>query len=81
MVHWHKHEGQAVQVSVATPNNVWVVNSTDDIYNWDGHHWKMIPGKLTNISVGHDGAVWGVNRAGEIYKYTGSGWEPRGSSL
>jgi hypothetical protein len=74
---WENIPGRAVQISVANKNNMWCVNSNDDIFKWTGSNWTQIPGKLTRVAVSSKNRVAGVNRKGEIFVYSNekSSWK------
>ncbi|KAM9299456.1 fish-egg lectin-like [Gastrophryne carolinensis] len=54
-------------------DEVWGVNSNDDIYQYVNNGWRQIPGKLMHVSVGPAG-VWGVNSANNISKRQDNEW-------
>ena len=57
-----------VYVGLSDKSNVWGLNASDQIFNWDGASWQVIPGSPRTIAVGSDGTVMGTNSKGEIFK-------------
>ena len=56
-------------------NDVWMVNTADNIFKKTPEKWVKVPGGLKDISVGVK-AVWGVNKNNVIYMKTDkSGWK------
>ena len=61
-----------------TPNNgstynAWVVNSSHNLYKWNGHDWNLMTGNARgDIGVGADGSVWVAGP--HIYKWMGKYW-------
>ena len=62
---------QMVQLSVGAGADVWGLDSSGNIYQYDADTgtWNNIPGNLSSIQVGADGSVWGINSGGAIYTY------------
>lgn len=73
---WYLKPGALKQVSVGDQNNIWGINSDDQIYRWNGSDWTNITpgGRLNQISAASDGTVWGTNTAGQIYRWDGIDW-------
>jgi len=69
---WSPIPGVATQISVQNANNMWAVNSSDEIWNSKdgGYTWTSIPGFLTRVAVSSDGKVAGVSRPGDIFVYS-----------
>ncbi|CAG8758083.1 618_t:CDS:2, partial [Dentiscutata heterogama] len=55
-------DGQLTQLAVGRGNNVWGVNSQDNIFRYINGAWHQVPGAATYVGVGADGTVWVVNR-------------------
>jgi len=60
-------------------SDIWVVNSSGNIFHWTGSNWQHMPGLAKDIGVGANGSVWviGTNpvRGGYgIYQWNGSNW-------
>jgi len=72
---WTQKPGALKWVSVGQDGTVWGVNSSDNIYRWNGTTWQQIPGALKQISVGNATNVWGVNSSDNIYRWTGTTWQ------
>jgi tectonin-like protein len=51
---------------VSSSANVWGINSSQNIFRFDGNQFNQVAGKLTQISVGADGTVWGINSSVEL---------------
>ncbi len=52
-------------------DNVWALNTSGFIYNWNGRNWDNLPGKAQDIGVGANGTVWIIgpgNPNGSIYR-------------
>ena len=51
--------GAAVQVSVGSAANVWVVNSAGRVYRWLGSSWDLVDsaGLCKAVAAGADGTV------------------------
>jgi len=67
---WHHIPGTGVvDIGVGADNDVWVVNSVDEVFklNDDGSTWTRMPGALASIAVGHSNNVWGTNSGQSIY--------------
>ena len=66
---------QMVQLSVGAGADVWGLDSSGNIYQYDADAgtWDNIPGNLSSIQVGADGSVWGINSGGATYTYNFSG--------
>lgn len=81
-VNWTKIPGAAVRVSVDPQGNAWVVNSSNNIYRFDGSNWAQLPGAATDIGIGADGAAWVIGTDSGIYRWEGSSWvkKPGGAS-
>ncbi|CAG8546758.1 17875_t:CDS:2 [Dentiscutata erythropus] len=65
-------------------NNVWGVNSQDNIFRYINGAWHQVPGAATYVGVGTDGAVgdethvWGVNNLNNIYLRVNGDINPNG---
>ncbi|KAF0505655.1 tectonin 1 [Gigaspora margarita] len=71
---WQKIDGQLTQLAVGRGNNVWGVNSQNNIFRYINGTWQQISGAATYVGVGVDGTVWVVSRAGFNYKWVDYGW-------
>jgi hypothetical protein len=67
---WENIPGAATQIAVGNRNTMWHVNSSDQIYKWNGTGWNFIPGALTRVAISSKGKVAGVNRQGNIFVYS-----------
>ena len=61
-------------------NHVWVVNSSGDIFRYQGGSWYEVPGKTTDIGVGTRGGIWitgkdKVTGGYGIFRWNGKGWD------
>jgi virginiamycin B lyase len=61
-----------VSLHAQNAGDMWGVNSSNQIFRWNGTGWAGVPGELKYISIGTDGAVWGVNSSDQIFQWTGS---------
>jgi hypothetical protein len=60
------------QVSLGTPTNIWGVDASNNIYQYNGSVWTRIAGTLKQVSAAPDGTVWGVAPDGAVYRYAGN---------
>jgi Tectonin domain len=75
--HWTQMPGAAERVAVDPRGNAWVVNSSHNIFSFDGRKFGLEPGAAVDVSVGADGAVWVTGVDGAIYRWTNGGWLKR----
>ncbi|CAB4424458.1 unnamed protein product [Rhizophagus irregularis] len=78
---WMRIDGFLKQISVGDENNVWGVNSKDEVFYRRNNIWVQAPGNLSQVSVGADGTCWGVNANHEIFRWDGEKWIPVDGSL
>lgn len=76
---WTKMSGTAVRIAVDPQGNPWVVNSSDDIFQYNGSTWVKIDGKAKDIGIGANGTVWAIGNVAEpggygVFKRTGTSW-------
>jgi hypothetical protein len=71
---WTRMPGWAVRIDVDPQGNAWVINSTNNIFRWDGSKWVQLPGAAIDIGIGADGTVFVVGTDQGIYKWTGATW-------
>ena len=64
-------------VSVRNSNEVWAVNSANEIYKFTYGSWQRIAGAAKQVSVAADGTVWSLSLDGTPYLYTVNGWEAK----
>jgi hypothetical protein len=62
-----------VSIAVGSDGQVWGINASQEIYQWNGTAWNHIAGALVTIAV-NAGQVWGINKSQEIYKWNGTAW-------
>ena len=72
-----KMPGTCAGISARNGNEVWTVNSANEIYKLTYGSWERIPGAAKQVSVAEDGTVWCLNLAGTPYLYTGNGWQEK----
>lgn len=77
---WYKVVGGAVRIDVEPNGTPWVVNSSGNIYRWDGRRWEQKPGAAKDIGIGGDGSIWvigtgAVSGGYSIHKWNGSAWD------
>lgn len=65
---WTQLPGAAVEIS-AKGNELWVINSSQKIYRWDGQNWQLKPGAATRVGASPDGWTWVVNSKNQIYRW------------
>jgi len=73
---WTLLPGAAVEIS-AKGNEVWVINSAQQIFRWDGGNWQLMPGGAVRAGASPDGWSWVVNSADQIWRWNpnSKGWE------
>lgn len=80
---WIKLPGSdAVDITVASDGNVFMVNSHGNIYNYhsSSKKWSQMAGSdATRISTG-SGGIWMINTVGKIYNLVGSSWKQMSGS-
>ncbi len=70
------------QVSLGSLTNIWGVDASNAIYQYNGSVWTRINGVLKQVSAAPDGTVWGVHPNGTIYQYAGNNtWNQMSGSL
>jgi tectonin-like protein/necrosis inducing protein (NPP1) len=78
---WDKMPGWAVRIDVDPQGNAWVVNSTNNIFKWNGSAWQQMPGAALDVGIGSDGTVYIVGTDQGVYRWTGSTWEKKEGAL
>lgn len=68
---WTQLPGAAVEIS-AKGNELWVINSSQKIYRWDGKAWQLKPGAAVRVGASPDGWTWVVNSQNQIYRWNES---------
>lgn len=73
---WSQMPGAAVEIS-AKGNELWVINTHQNIYRWTGLTWEMKPGAAVRVGASPDGWTWVVNSAHQIYRWNlnNSAWD------
>lgn len=66
--------GGAMRIAVEPAGNPWVVNSSNQIYRWNGTGWQLMPGAARDVGIGANGAIWVIGTDMAPYKWNGSGW-------
>jgi hypothetical protein len=56
---WYRVEGAGLRIDVDPKGNPWIVNSSNEIYHYDGLDWHLIPALSgIDISVSNEGVVF-----------------------
>lgn len=71
---WQKMPGWAVRVAVDPKGNAWIINSTHNVFHWNGSSWDSNPGRGLDIGVGANGDVWLIGEDHSVWK-----WDPAAS--
>ncbi|MCA0237190.1 MAG: hypothetical protein LCH81_12475 [Bacteroidetes bacterium] len=69
---WKRMPGALKQISAGSRDNIWGVNTGNEIYCWTENTWKRQIGSLQQISAAADGSVWGVNEQNKVYRRDGT---------
>ncbi|CAG8602840.1 15172_t:CDS:2 [Funneliformis mosseae] len=78
---WMRVDGFLKQIAVGDENNIWGINSKDEVFYRRGNVWIQAPGNLSQVSVAADGTCWGVNANHEIFRWNGEGWDSINGNL
>jgi tectonin-like protein len=78
---WDKMPGWAVRIDVDPQGNAWVVNSTNNIFKWNGSGWQQMPGAALDVGIGSEGTVYIVGTDQGVYKWNGSNWDKKDGAL
>lgn len=65
---WSQLQGSAVDIS-AKGNELWSINSGQNIYRWNGKNWDLKVGSAVRVGASPDGWTWVVNKADEVYRW------------
>jgi hypothetical protein len=65
---WAQLPGAAVDVS-AKGNELWVINSAQQIFRWKDGAWVHMPGAAVKVGASPDGWSWVVNSADDIFRW------------
>jgi GH43 family beta-xylosidase len=71
------------QVSGRSATDLWGVDSSTNIWHFNGTSWTQVAGGLIWVSEGSDGSVYGVAPDNRVWEYTGTGalpWVEAGGS-
>jgi hypothetical protein len=64
--------GNLSQIRVGADGTVWGINSSQNIFRFDGNQFGNVPGQLTQISVGNSAHVWGLTQQQTIFRFDGN---------
>ncbi len=67
---WKFVEGQLVQISVGSYDNVWGVNHYDELFRLTQAGWQVQPGRYKAVSAGFDGAVAALDGRGKVWRWS-----------
>lgn len=67
-IDWKQLPGAAVEIS-AKGRELWVINSAQKIYRWDGSNWELKPGAAVRLGTSPDGWTWVVNSNDNIFRW------------
>lgn len=65
---WTRLPGAAIEIS-AKGNELWVINSAQQIYRWNGSNWQLITGAAVRVGASPDGWTWVVTKDDEIFRW------------
>lgn len=65
---WKRLPGIAIDIS-AKGNEVWVINSAQQIFRWEGSDWKHIEGFAVQVGASPDGWTWVVTKDDQIFRW------------
>jgi virginiamycin B lyase len=72
------------QASGRSSTDLWGVDSSGNVWHYNGSSWTQSPGpgsSMVWVSEGADGTVYGVDSSDSTWRYTGSGWTPGSGPL
>ncbi|MBS1523470.1 MAG: Ig-like domain-containing protein [Bacteroidetes bacterium] len=74
--------GSGVRVAVSPQGAPWIVNNSNQIFNYSGGAWAQVTGSASDIGIGANGSVFAVSTqvvtvtgGYAIIKWNGSGWD------
>lgn len=72
-----RRSGDHKAIDVGPQDEVWVIESDNDIYRYNSGSWEEVAGQGTDIGVGADGDVWMVGKNGGVFQRTTGRWTDR----
>lgn len=67
-IDWKQLPEAAVEMS-AKGKELWVINSSQNIYRWNGSNWELKAGSAVRVGTSPDGWTWIVNKNDNIYRW------------
>lgn len=72
---FEKLPGEAKDIG-AGGNQVWIIGTDDNVYQWSQNRWDRVQGQGVAIAVDSTGAPWVVSNDGQIYHWVNSRFVP-----
>ena len=82
-ISWTKLPGTAVDVSINSQGQAYVVAPNGTPWRWDAleQHWRKMSGDFVRISAAEGNRPWAVNADGVLFRYNGLWWENKDTDV
>ena len=82
-ISWTKLPGTAVDVSINSQGQAYVVAPNGTPWRWDAleQRWRKMSGNFVRISAAEGNRPWAVNTDGAVFRYNGLWWENKDTDV
>jgi len=82
-IRWTKLPGTAVDVSINSQGQAYVVAPNGTPWRWDAleQRWRKMSGNFVRISAAEGNRPWAINADGVVFRYNGLWWENKDTNV
>ena len=83
IISWTKLPGTAVDVSINSQGQAYVVAPNGTPWRWDAleQRWRKMSGNFVRISAAEGNRPWAINADGVVFRYNGLWWENKDTDV